>query len=637
MSLLFGIYSFSDFETVGIRSLLCSSEGMVVNGVCVNRDLLTLWLERLPNHNWAETSIHVLLDPGDTQDVGLTIKLLLCIIALKKLDPEDYDPSEAAELEALHLLGETFDALVQPFINVDFSLSQQIESLVTFSHLLCALYLQNGTSFMSNQLYGDLQAMVKNAILMVPKTRLINGQLKVFICLLGDDVLEALFGRCRMIGGHSPNCSICELRDRFGSAMNLDYIYENHPELERKPRRLKLLRTRDVDHLRPPEWKGELTADSCNLQHCWPAGVKIAEYILKKYGVKMAMSFSERFKRKNTDLMRPFGGKYPAISAEVDRSMANLSAHHDTSGPALTLDPNANPTHLIRDTDFDAMYTEETAERAAAAAAGTHSVFAEIDADGHLTHKKAVCRTLFDMTHDSHASHDRLQRIRGFTIGGKSWVREETRTEAMSPLTHFQLGNIFSTFICHNGTHLALALAKCTLIKRGPPNSKSPSISAVPLAELSLPSSPYTISGQIFSLVPISADASKWAWTGEFVSLSLKKKKAAAPEDISRLRNLQFSVSSRLIDPMHENAQEILTSDVDFPAFTCEHEKTWVFLNQDILNSWNRLWPRLLADSSLHDKFPNFTGVSHGVFPYKAESVASIGKAFINCDSSWLT
>jgi hypothetical protein len=211
--------------------LLCSWEGICVNGVCINRDLLTLWIERLPDHDWSETTIHGLVDPADAQNVTCAIKLLLCIVELGQLDPEDFDPSEAAELEALCLLGATFDALLQPFINPNLSLSEQISSLTTFSHLLCGLYLQNGTSFMPNQLYADFQAMVKNAILMVPKTRKINGQLRVYICLLGDDVLEALLGRCRMIGGHSPNCSVCQLRDRFGSAMNLDYVYENHPSL----------------------------------------------------------------------------------------------------------------------------------------------------------------------------------------------------------------------------------------------------------------------------------------------------------------------------------------------------------------------------------------------------------------------
>ncbi|KAJ6626794.1 hypothetical protein B0H10DRAFT_1941439 [Mycena sp. CBHHK59/15] len=548
-----------DFKRV--RGLLCSEAGLTVNDVCVNRDLLSLWLERLSDHDWSETSIHVLLDPGDSQHVARAIQLLMCIVEIGKLDPEEFDPSEQAELEALKLLRETFDAMLQPFINTNLSLSEQIESLVKFSHLLCGLYLQNGTSFMSNQLYADLQTMVKNAILMVPKTCLINGELKVFLCLLGDDVLEALFGRCRMIGGHSPNCSVCKLRDRFGSAMNLDSVYEKHPELERKPQRLKLLRARDVDHLRPPDFGRELRASSCNVEQCYVAGVISAEFILRRYGVKLpAVTFHELFKRKNTDLLRPFGGKYPAISTEVDRSMTTLSSPTSLDMPTMGLDANPSPGHLLRDIDFDAMFASEKAECAEAAAVTSHSVFAKIDEDGHLTHKKSVCRTLFDMTPDNHSSTDRLLRVRGFTVGGKSWIREDTRTEAMSASTHFQLGHIFATLICYDAAHLGLGIAKCTLIKRGPPNSKSPSISAVPLAELSLPTSPYSVYGQILSLRPITTDASTWAWTGDFVSLSLKKK---------------------------------ATIDTG-------NEKTWVFSNQDVLSAWNCLWNWVNSDPSLH-------------------------------------
>ncbi|KAJ6603057.1 hypothetical protein B0H10DRAFT_1743837, partial [Mycena sp. CBHHK59/15] len=137
------------------------------------------------------------------------------------------------------------------------------------SHLCTALYHQNGASFMGNQLFAHIQASIKNAVLMVCKTRVINGELKVLICLLGDDVLEALFGRSRMIGGHSPNCSVAELRDRFMSAMNLDWIYEQCPEFERQPRRLNLTRMGHVDHLRPRHFKRELRAKSCDLPAVW--------------------------------------------------------------------------------------------------------------------------------------------------------------------------------------------------------------------------------------------------------------------------------------------------------------------------------------------------------------------------------
>ncbi|KAJ7940110.1 hypothetical protein B0H13DRAFT_1586672, partial [Mycena leptocephala] len=102
----------------------------------VNRDLLLSWLDRLPDHDWSVTSIDALLNPSDAQDVPRAIKLLMCIVEMGKLDPEDFDPSEMAEFEAICLLGEVFDALLQPFININLSLSEQIESLITFSHLL---------------------------------------------------------------------------------------------------------------------------------------------------------------------------------------------------------------------------------------------------------------------------------------------------------------------------------------------------------------------------------------------------------------------------------------------------------------------------------------------------------------------
>ncbi|KAJ6607971.1 hypothetical protein B0H10DRAFT_1955810 [Mycena sp. CBHHK59/15] len=240
------------------------------------------------------------------------------------------------------------------------------------------------------------------------------------------------------------------------------------------------------------------------------------------------------------------------------------------------------------------------------------------------------------MTQNNHSSHDRLQRIRGFTIGGKTWEREETDSETVSSSTHFQLGNLFVTFVCYNGTHLGLALAKSTLIKCGIPGSKSPSISAIPIAELSLPSSPYTVCGQIFSLLPRTKNGSEWAWDGKFVSLSVKKKGKQGVDDPSRLQNLQLSISSRLIDPiMQSDRHGVLISELGSTendiCFNSEREKTWVFSSDFILAVWYRLKERIESGSTLHDKIPVFGGVHDGVFPYQAgptESSPGVTYAF---------
>ncbi|KAK6981712.1 hypothetical protein R3P38DRAFT_3333718 [Favolaschia claudopus] len=547
---------------------------LVVKSVIINRDLLLGWLERLPDQDWSETSIHSLLHPSDGQNFSNAIKLMLCIVEIAKLDKEDFDPGEMAEIEAL----------------------------LTASHLFCALYLQNTTSFMSNQLYADMQSMFKNAVLMVPKTRLINRQLKVYICLLGDDVLETLFGRCRMLGGHSPNCSVGILRDRISSAMNLDNIYERHPELERQPRRLSMLRKR---HLRPPHFKRELRADSCDLEKCWAAAVKTAETILAKHNLRMTMTFAERFKRKDTDLSRPLGGKYPAISGGVDRSMSYISS--DESDAENLIDPDTvNFLNLVAGVDIDAMVASESISSPYPST--PPSLFAKVDTAGNLVHKVSALRELFDMTADGH-------RVRGYTIGGKSWPREIQQTHSISDATHFQLGNLFTTLLSHNNTHLGLAVARCTLIKNTPSGAKPTSVAAIPRAEMHLPTSIYTISGQVLSLSLLAGshpDNATCAWDGQFISLSLKKRKSTG-EEVTR-ENLQVIVSGRLVDfNIQDQAQDIST--IDLPGGL---EKTWRFHNADLTSSWNFVWTTLLNDTTLHDKFPIFTGVSQGSFPYQA-------------------
>ncbi|KAJ7826506.1 hypothetical protein B0H13DRAFT_1657506 [Mycena leptocephala] len=290
--------------------------------------------------------------------------------------------------------------------------------------------------------------------------------------------------------------------------------------------------------------------------------------------------------------------------------MANLG----TSNSSTTIDPNTiNFANLVAGVDFDAMIASEKPSESSDST--PHSVFAEIDTAGHLAHKKTILRTFFDMTQDSHSSHDRLQRVRGYTIGGKSWNRNTGEdVQNVSPATHFQLGNLFTTLIGYNGTHVGLAVAKCTLIKHCTPGSKAASVAAIPRAELHLPKSPYTISGQIFSLVPLGDVGNCMAWDGNFVSFTVRKKKSNG-EDVSHLRNLQFAVSSRLVDcTIHEMARETLLSDTDRSS---EREKTWSFLQADLQISWNNLWSRLLNDSSLHEKFPTFASVSEGVFPYQ--------------------
>ncbi|KIY60999.1 hypothetical protein CYLTODRAFT_315699, partial [Cylindrobasidium torrendii FP15055 ss-10] len=155
-----------------VCTLLCSKEGLLVNGVLVNKLLVAKWLEKLTGHDWSDTSIHALLNPKDAQDVPRAVLLLQRISDLAKIDANTlHSPSEQAVLQAFRLLGGAIEALLEPFLNRALSLSEQLESLSKAAHIFCALYRKHGTSFMSNQLYGDIQCMIKNAFFSVARTQ----------------------------------------------------------------------------------------------------------------------------------------------------------------------------------------------------------------------------------------------------------------------------------------------------------------------------------------------------------------------------------------------------------------------------------------------------------------------------------
>ncbi|KAK7015218.1 hypothetical protein R3P38DRAFT_3321618 [Favolaschia claudopus] len=530
-----------------VRKTFCSKEGILANGISVNKNILAQWLERLSGHDWSGQSIHALLNPKDAQHVPSTVKLLTLIGDLRFLDASDFTPAEANTHRALCILGEMFDALLDPFINPNLSLSQEIIQLVKFAHLSCALYLKHGSAFMPPQLYGDLQCLVKSAIFKIAHSKVLNPSLKVFLCLLGDDVLEILFGRTRMIGGHASNMAIDEFRRRVGSALRIDEIFRRRPHLEKLAQRLSLGRSRDVDHLSPRNFLGDLTAGSCDIKACYDEGVNQAVEFLKRYGYEI--DFNELFSKPGVDLMRPNGGKYPGVSKDFDRS---IDEDIDSSQPGDADAAGLSPADIFR---FSGAATL-AAETAACSTAQPHSVWIKLDADDDrkAAHKKSILRTLMDPTLGiEHAkSHDRLLRIRCYSIGGDKWDRAPSKIHDTTATAHLlKLEGLFAALVAVNETQVALAILHCTVIKSHathPPTY----LDAAPIAELNLPDSRYEISGQILSLVPFldQSNTLSWAWSTRFIGFESAKVKQAKSNSVALQRHLSICVNGRLVLPL---------------------------------------------------------------------------------------
>jgi len=612
---------FSDFSP-GICKCLCAREGILIDGVVINKGLLALWLERLTDVDWSENSIysllspesfilqhiHTLLSPKDAQDVPRAIKLLKLSADVRNLDPTDFDPSERSTHRSLSLLGEMLEALVEPFINPELSISQQITSLVKFCHIACALFLKHESGFMPHHLYSDLQCMVRTAIFRVAHTKNLDPNLKVFLCLLGDDVLEVVFGRSRMIGGHSPNCDVDELRTRFGSALRLDGIFQDYPDWEHRPSRLKMTRSRDADHLSPRHWKGELCAATCDLVACWEDGVSQAEVILKKFGY--SISFKELFRdwrTRSVDLMRPAGGKYPGISLEVDRSLGEA----DEGQEEIDMDYRGFES-------FDGKAALEAERRNIALQTQTHLTWMELTG-GKPGHKKTILRIFTDPTLgvDYHKSHDRLLRVRYFSIGGDNWDRSKAQMHQSSSQSLFKLEALYATIISTEQNRVSLAILRCTSLKLAGRH-----LDRAPIEEISLPNSTYDVSGQILSLIPVfQGDGSlSWMWDSQFLALDSAKScsKQTTMPMIDRIQHLNIPVNRSLVYPLlPSQLTSILAGDIpsDVDGGT-NMEKTWIIKDPVMQDIKNCLIQCLLEDVELRSKIPIFGRARKGLFPY---------------------
>lgn len=626
---------------------------MVVNHVIINKSTLVLWFNRLEGHDWTEMDVENIFNFGDHQDVPRAITLLCLVADLQDIDDSDLDPSEMHTFRSLRLLGKLFANLVEPFILFELSLFQQIKHLIKFAYLAFALYLKNGSSFMTPQLYGDLQAMIKNAIFVVAHTKNLDPLRKVLARLLGDDVIEVLFGRSRMKGGHDPNCDILQLVQRLESALRLDDIFSKYPELERHARRLMLHRMKSSDSNAPRHFTGDLTAGSCNLSQAFTEAEKeVLEDLSNAHfelepGTKF--NFQKYFKQRDCDLQRPLNGKYPGLSKEADRSISQAAEAVVSSTPNSDFSAELGAAVKVLRIDVESMLQDEKRKEKLqeqsllsqqpitttsnqppctgvsdkpldSANASKPSPFFYLDPNDkskRLAKQTALREKMnpgFDLA--SGSSHDRLLRVRYFA-DTKDWQTKAVKS-TLDGKNSFMVGSLFATLVYITGHELVcLAILHCTAI-RG-----VAACTHAPIDEISLPQSKYNLSGQILELRSNLEDSNlHWDWTSSSIELETGKKvnqkKSSDDQKPMLNRNLRVEVNGSLTIPIHNNIADSISVE-ELPEeqqlqYGLVHN-TWRFKDADLSQWYNDLSKRVQKDTGLAGLMP-VHHIRGGVFPY---------------------
>ncbi|KIK78309.1 hypothetical protein PAXRUDRAFT_164308 [Paxillus rubicundulus Ve08.2h10] len=170
-----------------------------------------------------------MLSQGDAQNVPRAVKLLRSVSTLQALSPISYNPMDHKVHAVLKVLAALCESLVEPFFNPELSLNNQLKSLSKYAHLSFVLYHQHTTSFMSNQLYGDMQVMIKNIMFLVTRQQEVDGSEPLYIIQSGEDRLKGCFGVVRS-DGHDPNMDIPRLCQCLSAAADCLVIFEEHPD-----------------------------------------------------------------------------------------------------------------------------------------------------------------------------------------------------------------------------------------------------------------------------------------------------------------------------------------------------------------------------------------------------------------------
>lgn len=287
---------------------------------------------------------HQLLDPADKQNVPKAVTLIQTLLQLSTEAKPSTSPSHLHQCKMLTFLAWMSGYFVLPFTSVNYSLAQQIRSLVTYTFVIAAMWMCHGTSFMTGALYANSQAIIRNIIITTLWLQIVDKDIPFHIILEGIDCLERLFSECHT-QDHSWNFDILQLCKKLSVSTLISSIFKHNPDLDRGHWWLNLHNVQGVDHVNPASWKGDVVVGNVEVEVEWEQGRRDTIALLKEYfGEEGNVDFSALFADSVRDLLRPGPqGKYIGLQHTEDNDHTERQDDVSTDTP-LPGDPDAENT-----------------------------------------------------------------------------------------------------------------------------------------------------------------------------------------------------------------------------------------------------------------------------------------------------
>jgi hypothetical protein len=582
----------------GFVTLLRSREGIMVHQTVVNKNHLRSHLTRLPDID--KKAIEPLIDPADKQNVPKAVALIQYIGQLRDLDTSSYTPSQLEEHHVLGVLGEVFNSFMRPFTKVKMTLTEQVTSLVKYSHLALSLYRKHGTQFMTSPLYADTQAAVKDVLFCIAKQKLLDPSQPFYLFQVGSDRLEMCFCNART-QTHHRNFDILELSYKLATASIISSIYIRHPELDPGSRRLNLTNAIGVDHVNPKSWKGDVIVDNISLQVCWEKGRNEAQDFLSSlFPPDQLDDFSSIFLQHDHDLLWPFG-LYIGFSGEPDISDDTSEAAQANSDPQEEEGTVGGVEDVISDNDEqDIADLEERLPDVVGEPILDHVPRDWLVIDGNNYRKSSVVAQRLKANR-SKKLVERTLRIQGLTLDD---LRKHSATNFPSDTesNNFCVGDIAATLALTDSS-ICLMIIQAIAIRK-----EKASLHSIAMDTLQDPKSGVHVQAQVVQLV--QTDPGVWAWPPhEFLRVSKPKVTKSAPvRSKNTIHDMTITCPGWLCSPVTPDIRK--TCEL-FPemATSFSSERTWVLSSESLSTLSELSWSEARREGvcnleSMSEMFP---------------------------------
>ncbi|KAE9394828.1 hypothetical protein BT96DRAFT_998151 [Gymnopus androsaceus JB14] len=589
-----GITSDYDWKHVlkRFRNTLLRQKGLYIDGIVITESILKnhLTMEDLMSGESATS----LLIPNDRQDITLMVRLLNSIASLPELPPSA-SPTTKTTRRILKLLGQLYRHLLDAYLDINASLSQQFTSLCF-----------------------DVMSMIKNAYFCLAKTQRDNPLARLWLILLGTDGLEKVFGMIRSIVGNDSNADQLQLTTRVDGAVQCINILAEHPEYGGESRRLTVRSISEAtdgdisskyDHINPITWRGDVYVWNVVPLSVWQSGRKIAEEQLTGAGIEPPFECMER--EGGYDILCPLGNKQIILVGDLEVGEENEGDDetYNYDGPAQPEDclqpsherfpesPSLNDvpeTELAPDVE-DTVADIEAAQQPTEEVPKKYEAWVDVSEGGggeKRVHKSTILRLFSNPLH-SPDSTDRARRVRGYSRYAPPLLPNGFNLPELGDSGTLSIEDPALTVVeCDSQAFLAV-------IQVGKITFNGQSIQSLPIGLLHEPN--VAVDGQIMSLKMIDDDYQPlkpdWEWNGQLKS----------PEK-AMLRNVPGNIV-KLINP-----------ELARPSHDSNAPETYVFYTNELRGIAAVIAERLASSVDDH----NVTRVPRSAsFPYRTLKAAS--------------